>query len=282
TATPEPTPNLITSAEELRAVSETIVAARRLAIYPLTVGSGAMHQHLVGLALAWGPTERAYLPLGHRVLGAPKAVPFTDLAEFGRRLTEAGVEVGAHDSKQLLILFGQRELPLPEPTFDSQLVGYLLDSSESHELERLAAVEFGVTLAPLESLLPRQGRTKLHIDEIPVETAASAAAARAGAIWRLWEPLLNRLEEDTLTKTWQETDLPLCKLLAELEQLGVLVDTAVLKGLGATVAEELRTLEANAHRIAGKEFNANSPKQLEKLLFDDFGLKPIKRTKTSR
>jgi DNA polymerase I len=279
---PEPTPDLITSGEQLAAIGQAIVKARRLAIYPLTVGSGAMHQHLVGLGLSWGSSERAYVPLGHRVLGAPKAFPLGQLAELFQSLDKSGVEIGAHDSKQLLILFGQRELPLPTPTFDSQLIGYLLDASESHDLERLAATEFGLTLAPLESLLPRQGRTKLQLDEIPVETAATAAAARASAIWRLWEPLLNRLEEDTLTKTWQETDLPLCKLLAELEQLGVLVDTAALKGLGATVATELRGLEAKAHQIAGKDFNVNSPKQLEKLLFDDFGLKPIKRTKTSR
>jgi DNA polymerase I len=281
-ASPEPVPNLITNEEELASVGEAIVKVRRLVVYPLTVGSGAMHQHLVGLALSWGSTERAYIPLGHRVLGAPKAMPLGLLAKFFQYLVESNVELGTHDSKQLMILFGQRELPLPVPVFDSQIVGYLLDSSESHDLERLAATELGLTLAPLESLLPRQGRTKLQLDEIPVETAATAAASRASAVWKLWEPLLNRLEEDTLTKTWQETDLPLCKLLAELEQLGVLVDTPALKGLGATVGAELRSLEAKAHQIAGKEFNVNSPKQLEKLLFDELGLKPIKRTKTSR
>lgn len=280
--TPEPTPTLVTTEAELATLAQQVSVAKRLAVYPLTVGSGAMHQHLVGLGLSWGDAERAYVPLGHRVLGAPKAPTLGQLADFFRTLSQGGVEVGAHDSKQLMILFGQRELPLPTPSFDSQLVGYLLDSSESHDLERLTATEFGLTLAPLESLLPRQGRTKLQLDEIPVETAATAAAARANAIWKLWEPLLGRLEEDTLSKTWRETDLPLCKLLAELEQLGVLVDTTSLKGLGATVGAELRRLEAKAHETAGKEFNVNSPKQLEKLLFDDFGLKPIKRTKTSR
>ena len=281
-AIPDTVPPLVTSQDGLQQIREAIVSAKRLAVYPLTVGSGAMQQHLVGLGLSWGATERAYVPLGHRVLGAPKALPLEQLSDFLRRLVEGGVEIGAHDSKQLMILFGQRDLPMPTPAFDSQIVGYLLDSSESHDLERLAATEFGTTLATLESLLPRQGRTKLQIDEIPVETAATAAAARANVIWKLWEPLLNRLEEDTLSKTWRETDLPLCKMLAELEQVGVLVDTAALKGLGATVSAELRTLEAKAHQIAGKEFNVNSPKQLEKLLFDDFGLKPIKRTKTSR
>ena len=82
--------------------------------------------------------------------------------------------------------------------------------------------------------------------------------------------------------TWRDTDLPLCGLLATLEQRGVLVDTSSLKRLGGTVATELRSLEAKAHTIAGKEFNVHSPKQLEKLLFDDLGLKPLRRTKTSR
>lgn len=276
------TPTLVTTPEELAQVREGVHSARRLCVYPLTVGSGAMHQHLVGLGLSWGTSKAAYLPLGHRLLGAPKPLPLSQLAEFFRDLGDAGVEVGAHDSKQLMILFGQRELPLATPVFDSQIVGYLLDSSESHDLERLAATEFGQTLATIESQLPRQGRSKLEADELAVDVAASAAATRANVIFRLWEPLIARLEEDTLRNTWQDTDLPLCHQLAELEQLGVLVDTAALKHLGSTVSTELHALEAKAHTIAGKEFNVNSPKQLEKLLFDDFGLKPIKRTKTSR
>jgi DNA polymerase-1 len=274
--------SLMLTHADLATIKPAIVESGKLAVYPLTIGAGAMHQHLIGLGLSWANDQAAYIPLGHRVLGAPKPVPMEALAAFFQSLTDSGVTYGAHDSKGLLILFGQRDLPLPAPVFDSEIIGYLLDSSESHELERLAAVEFGYTLAPIDSLLPKQGRVKMPLDEIPVEVAAQAATDRATVIWQLWEPLLARLEEETLTKTWRETDLPLCQLLATLEQTGVLVDTASLQQLGQVVSGELRTLEAKAHAIAGKEFNVNSPKQLEKLLFDDLGLKPIKRTKTSR
>jgi DNA polymerase-1 len=146
----------------------------------------------------------------------------------------------------------------------------------------LVASELQLVLPPLETLLPRKGRNRPEADELPVDIAAQFCASRAEALFKLWDPLSNRLEEDTLSQLWHTMDRPLGAQLAELEQTGVLVDTSALKRLGALVAEELRVLEHKAHTIVGKEFNVNSPKQLEKILFDDLKLKPLRRTKTSR
>lgn len=279
TATPA---TILATGPELTAWGEQAASSKRLGIFALTVGTGAMREQLVGLGLASGNGALAYVPLGHRFLGAPKGPSLSDVKAFFDAMSRAGVELGTHDAKRLVILANQRDIDLGLPTFDSQIIGYLLDASESHELERLVASELNVVLPPLETLLPRKGRSRPEADELPIDIAAQYCASRAEALLRLWDPLLNRLEEDTLTEIWRDMDRPLCAQLAELEQTGVLVDTGALKRLGTLVAEELRTLEQKAYAIVGKEFNVNSPKQLEKILFDDLKLKPLKRTKTSR
>src|SRR5690606_24238992 len=134
----------------------------------------------------------------------------------------------------------------------------------------------------LDSLLPRKGRKKGEVDELEVSVASQYCAQRANIIFRLWEPMLARLDEERLTDVWRDMDQPLCALLSQLEQVGILLDTQALLALGTEVGEDLKRLEQRAYAAAGKEFNVNSPKQLEKLLFDDLKLKPVRRTKTSR
>ncbi len=100
--------------------------------------------------------------------------------------------------------------------------------------------------------------------------------------YHLQERLEPRLAEEGLDKLLGEVELPLASLLARMEEHGVLVDTEHLAVLGRECEREIQRLEAEAPTIAGKPFNVNSPRQLETLLFDEIGLKPLRRTKTSR
>ena len=85
-----------------------------------------------------------------------------------------------------------------------------------------------------------------------------------------------------MTGLYRELELPLAEQLSGLELNGILIDEKVLAELGRECDAEIQRLEREAQRVAGREFNANSPRQLETLLFDELGLKPIRRTKTSR
>ncbi|MFO0568574.1 MAG: DNA polymerase [Polyangiaceae bacterium] len=91
-----------------------------------------------------------------------------------------------------------------------------------------------------------------------------------------------RVADEGLARVLEDVELPLSPILAEMELRGVLIDTARLAELGKLCQKDLERLEAEAHRVAGRAFNLNSPRQLETLLFDEFGLSPLKRTKTSR
>ena len=272
---------IIQTSEQLMAWAKTASACQRLALYPLTIGAGAMRQHLVGLSMCCDQKSAAYVPIAHRLLDAPKGLNWDDLKAFVGSLPDT-LELAAHDSKELLVLFAQHGIELRAPAFDSRIVTYLLDSSAAHALEPLAQAHLGLAVDPLDSLLPRKGRKKGEVDELEVSVASQYCAQRANIIFRLWEPMLARLDEERLTDVWRDMDQPLCALLSQLEQVGILLDTQALLALGTEVGEDLKRLEQRAHAAAGKEFNVNSPKQLEKLLFDDLKLKPVRRTKTSR
>jgi len=81
---------------------------------------------------------------------------------------------------------------------------------------------------------------------------------------------------------FDEIEVPLAEQLVELERAGVKIDTGALQALRGDCESEIARLEKDAYRTAGHEFNVNSPRQLETILFDELGLKPLKRTKTSR
>ncbi len=272
----------VSNLEALEPLAKQLRETRRLCLFPVTMGGAPMVATLVGLALSAKPGTGFYVPLEHRYMGAPTQLKPAQLATWLNALEVDELELGGHDVKSLLVLLQQRGIDLGGCAFDSMLAAYLADPSGGHALEHLAQAELGASLAPEADLVKTKGRKKLQLDEVAVEDACSYAAARAEILQNLWQPLLQRLEEEVLDKLWNEIELPLCNLLAQLEQVGILLDSAALKQLGERLGQQLIELEKKAHEIAGQEFNVNSPRQLEKLLFDELKLKPLKRTKTSR
>lgn len=278
---PAPVESIVDLASLQSAVSG---AARtgRLCVVPAVVPAG--EASVIGLGLWSGEGAARYLPLGHRYVGAPKPLELASVNEALNDLAKAhpSVRIGAHDGKQLAVSSARQGLSLPPLGFDTLLASYLLDPDSGRSLERLAEEEISARLPDLAPLTnPRRGR-HVPLDELRVEEVAEHFALCAQAVGALWNKLETELERAGLLGLFNELELPLTELLAQLELRGVLVDTAPLSELSTVLDRELSQLEAEAQRLAGRPFNVNSPRQLETLLFDEFKLKPLKRTKTSR
>jgi DNA polymerase-1 len=241
-----------------------------------------MRSTLVGLGLSNTPGKAVYVPVGHRYVGAPKQfAPAVLVRILGPLLANADIEKSVHDVKELSVVLSRNGLTVQGVAFDTMLASYLLDPEASHEIARMAPI-VGVTVRPREELVPKvKGRTP-SLDEAPVEDVASCSSARADAVRRLSERLSLDLADEQLTSVLVDIELPLAEILADMERIGVLVDTDALRDLGRTIEHDLERLERDAHDAAGKIFNVHSPRQLEALLFDELGLKPLRRTKTSR
>jgi DNA polymerase I len=272
----------ILDAASLAAAIEQARAAGRMAIVSETVDASPQAP-LVGLAFACAAESAWYLPLGHRTIGAPAQVPLAEARRLlAPLLADPEVKKAAHGLKREAVVLGWHELPLAGGAFDCDLCGYLLDPEGRHTLEDLAQRELGLRLSPRTELTkPARGR-ELGFDEIEVAEATRHSGARAAALVAMRERLAGELSDAGLEPVYKELELPLASLLARLELAGVLVDVERLSGLGAMCEAELARLEHQAHAVAGKPFNLHSPRQLETILFDELGLKPLKRTRTSR
>lgn len=279
---PEARVQLALTAADLAELVEQVRASGRMAIASETVDGGP-HSPLAGLAVAADATRAWYLPLGHRYVGAPAQLTLPDVARLlGPVLGDAALDKAAHGLKREQVVLGWHDLPLAGGAFDGDLAGYLLDPEAKHQLEDVAERELGLKLGRRDALTKKARGPRLGFDELEVDEAARHAAPRAAAVLALRERLIGELSDQGLTKVYEEVEVPLASLLAELELRGVLVDVERLSGLGTLCETELSRLEHEAHRIAGKPFNVGSPRQLETILFDELGLKPLKRTKTSR
>lgn len=238
---------------------------------------------LIGFALAGKAGKARYVPLGHRFMGVPKQPTAADLREaLGPLFAEPGVRFAAHDLKRSDVALAQAGLRLGRYGFDASLASYLLDPEARHDRVSLAQRELGLVTGTLDELAkPARGK-RIPLDELPIEPVAGWACENADYALRLAGRMQENLDGHALTSLYKDVELPLAQELSELELNGVLVDTSRLAALGSECDAEIKRLEQEAQRIAGREFNPNSPRQLETLLFDELGLKPLKRTKTSR
>jgi DNA polymerase-1 len=262
-------------ASEMRRAGKVAIVAEMSSLEP-------MRAALVGIGLSVEPGRAFYVPMGHRYVGVPHQLGRDSVARvLGPLLADAAFEKSAHDAKELRLVLSRVGLTLAGVKFDSLLASYLIDPEESHDLYHLAP-KAGLTLRPREELVVKAKGRVPGFDEIPVEDATRFSAARADAVRRLSDRLATELGEGQLMAVLSDIELPLSEILADMEGVGVLVDGDRLRELGRTMERELQRLEREAHDAAGKEFNVNSPRQLETLLFDDLGLKPLRRTKTSR
>lgn len=187
-----------------------------------------------------------------------------------------GVPLVAHDAKPWLRWLAERGVDVRTLAHDTEVAAYLLDPAEgSYDLASLVLNHVGMQLpegpgAPVGQLDlggERSGRPE-------------AGAAQAAGVLKLWEPLAAALDARGLRTLYDEVEMPLVRVLANMEAVGVGVDATVLRQLNDDLVARVDALTRQIHLDAGEEFNVNSTPQLRAVLFDRLGLTPQRKTKT--
>jgi DNA polymerase I len=282
-ANPDAPTQLVTTPEGLARVLEAARATGQLALVPAlqTLGN---QTHLVGVAFSTAAGDAAYLPLGHRYVGAPMQLARAEVAA-ALDAGLAGVSLAGHDVKAVRVGLAQGLVGALRPApfaFDTLLASYLLDPEEPNTLAALAARELSIELPSLDTLTKQKRGARVPLDEVNADELGALLGREASTVMRLWPRLAQGLESAGVLGLMQSLELPLSELLAELELYGVLVDIPLLAELGTFIDARLLEQEREAQEIVGRPFNVHSPRQLETLLFDELGLAHQKRTKTSR
>jgi DNA polymerase I len=274
---------MISSIEALREVAEQTRHAPRLAVGLETTSPEPMRAVIVGVSIATEAGEASYVPVAHRYIGSPKQLGLEHVREvLGPVLADPKIAKVGHDLKYVEVALARQGIPFAGGAFDVMIASYLLDPEAIHSLPRIAQRELEETLLTFDQITSKARGSQLAFDEVDVESATNYAGRNADAVLRLAEHLAPQIERQSLSDVMNTIEMPLSRVLAEMEKVGVFVDLSELARLRKSVDAEVERLEKRAHDSAGHPFNVSSARQLETILFDELKLKPIKRTKTAR
>jgi DNA polymerase-1 len=162
--------------------------------------------------------------------------------------------------------------------FDTMLASYLLNPNKSnHNLTDISMEHLGMQKLSFKDLV---GKDKKDFSEVPIDEATKYSGEDSAATLKLKQHFEPEIIKENLDELFREIEVPLIKVLADMETAGVKIDTALMKTFSKKMSRELSSIEQRIYFTAGEKFNINSPKQLQEILFEKIGLKPLKKTKT--
>jgi DNA polymerase-1 len=233
---------------------------------------------IVGMSFCIVAGDAAYLPLAHRYAGAPEQLDLDTCLKRLKPWLESGkhAKVGHHLKYDAHVL-RNHDINLAGMRYDSMLESYVWNSVASrHDMDSLAQLYLGVTTVKYEDVAGK-GAKQIGFDQVAVEIAANYAAEDADVTLQLHQALWSKLQTvPRLQALYEELEQPLVAVLLEMEQRGVLLDTTLLRTQSGELGAKLLELQQQAHTAAGGEFNVDSPKQLQQILFEKLQL-PVKR-----
>ena len=193
-------------------------------------------------------------------------------------LKHPGRPKALHDLKPALLAAQRSGIELAPPWFDTMIATYLLNPNRrNYTLEAVALDVLGYHLGAAKAEKEVRPPADLFNHH---DSSASDAAEAAAVITRLVSILKDRLIEQGSWRLFEDVEMPLVPVLAEIERNGFALDVNGLHDLGKELDREMDRISCTITALAGESFNFNSPKQLATILFEKLGLKPIRKTKT--
>jgi DNA polymerase-1 len=275
---------------ELRHRADAARAVGVVALHIETSSEDDMRADIWGIGLADAPGRAWYVPVGSGggqellAIGAEKeseaVLPLDAVLDAMRALLEdPGVCKVGHDVKRAMKLLARHGIDLG-PVDDTMLLSFVLGAGrDGHDLAG-ASERGGGFPAPSRKNLLGTGKSAVPFAEAPVEAALALTAGSADAALRARTGLLRGLFAEHLVAVYETIERPLVPVLAGMERAGIKVDPSALSTLSDNFARRMADAEAEAHRLAGREFNVASPKQLGEVLFDEMGLAGGRKTRT--
>ena len=247
-----------------------------------TTALNAMRADIVGMSFSWKRDEGFYLtlkaPLGQKHLDLK-----TVQKKIGPILADDKIGKIGQNIKYDMLILSNAQMPLKGVCFDTMVASYVLATDRrSHGMDAMAKDYLNYEPIPISALIGK-GKNQLTFDMVDTETAADYAAEDADVTFLLYEYLSARLNsQPELKKLFEEVEMPLVPVLAQMEQNGVSLDTRLLRDMSSTMTDTVDDLTEQIHSLAGTVFNIDSPKQLGEVLFDRLGLQSVRSGKTRR
>jgi len=266
--------------KELEALLDRLSRAEIAAIDTETTSLNYMQAEIVGISVAIVSNEAYYIPLMHEYDGVPKQLDREYvLQKLKPWLEDKEAKKIGHNLKYDSHIFANHGIELNGTDFDSMLESYVLNSTATrHNLNAVAKRYLNLDTTSYEDVAGK-GAKQIGFNQVNLEDAIHYAAEDADVSFQLHQTLHPKLMEiNSLAKLYTDIEVPLLKVLQTIERNGVLIDESMLQKQSDQFAITLKELESKAHSLAGAEFNLNSPKQLQEILYDKLSLPILKKT----
>jgi DNA polymerase-1 len=275
---------MITDWAELESWLARLKVAELFAFDTETTSLDYMNARIVGCSFCIEPGHGAYVPLTHDYAGAPPQLERERVLAALKPLLEdpARPKLGQHMKYDMHVL-ENHGIRLQGARFDTMLESYVLNSTATrHDMDSMAARYLGLETIHYEDVAGK-GAKQIGFSQVSVERATEYAAEDADVTLRLHQHLWPQLlGVPTLATLYTEIEQPLVPVLQRMEHRGVLIDRDMLKGQSVELGNRLLEVQAQAQLEAGAEFNLESPKQLQQILFEKLQLPVLRKTPTGQ
>ena len=253
---------------------KTLKSHKEISFNTKTTHWQALRSELVGFGFAVEENQAWYIPV-NGILGLERV-----LKGLKPLFEDPNYSFYGHNVKYDLQVLFNYGIAAPKISFDTTLASYLLNShSRHHSLDTLALEYFGKVKIPVQSLTGK-GKNEINLREVPIDRVCTYACEEADYTVRLKHILEKQLKERGLTDLLMDLELPLVRVLSDMECHGIYVDLPYLDLMSEEFNKKIRQLEKEIHAMAGEEFNLNSPKQISRILFEKMQIPPPKKTAT--
>ncbi|MBF2708839.1 DNA polymerase I [Flavobacterium soyangense] len=240
-----------------------------------TTGLDALHAELVGISFSFEKGKGFYVPFPENQEEAQvlinKFVPFFE---------NKNIEKIGQNLKYDLKILSNYNIKVEGKLFDTMIAHYLINPDMRHNMDILSETYLKYSPKSIEDLIGKKGKNQKSMRDIELEEIKEYAVEDADVTLQLKEIFTLELDKTGTKKLFEEIEIPLVKVLADMEKEGIRVDVDFLKSLSKELGNDIKSLEKSIYETAGHSFNLASPKQLGEVLFDKLKIGGAKQKKT--
>lgn len=263
---------LIDNEKDFKKLIDHLKTKKEIALDTETTTLDALNAELLGISLSFTENEAYYINLqGENIERLKTLKPIIE---------DPKVKKIGHNIKYDLQVLKNYDIEIEGEIFDTMIASYLLNpENRQHNLDALSFSELNWEKISSNDLIPEKEKDFSKVD---LEKLAIYSCEDADCTFKLKNVLEERLEKNNLEKIFNKMEVPLIKILAEMERNGILLDLNFLKELSKKINKEIESIKEQIWHLAGSNFNINSTKQLKEILFEKMDIKTvgIKKTKT--
>ncbi len=243
-----------------------------------TTGLNPITAELVGIAFSWEKGKGFYLPFPENKIEAQLLIE-----EIRPFFEDESIEKTGQNLKYDIKILKKYNVPVKGKLFDTMLAHYLINPDMRHNMDVLSETYLNYTPQPITELIGKKGKGQITMRDVPVEKQTEYAVEDADVTFQLKEHFQTELGAANTQKLFDEIEIPLLRVLVDMELEGINLNEDFLKKLSLELEKDIQKLEQEIYKEAGETFNIASPKQLGELLFEKLKLieKP-KKTKTGQ